>query len=164
MLRRNAMAGVSAIALVAGCSITPDTAKAKATRIVQIVQAGKSTLAAELRIFNVTLTGKPLDAYNALSAAVDGLSSVAVTDATAIATFATAPGSNLTQLLMDAGTLILGVLRVLPGTASAIGLVQDVITAAPLVVALAQMILAPTAASAPGNGAMQAAARLGVKL
>lgn len=163
MNRRSALASVSLLALAA-CSVTPAQATANATKIVQIAQAGATTLAAELRIFNVTLTGDALKAYEALSAAVTGLGSVAVQDATAIATFATAPTSNIAQLLNDAGTLILAVLRVLPGTASAVGLVQDVIAAAPLVTTFAQLVLSPAAASAGGAGAMQAARRLGVRL
>lgn len=166
MNRRNVMAGVSLAALVsvAGCAVTPAQAAANATKIVQVSQAGLTTLTAELKIFGVTLTGAALTAYNALSAGVTGLSGVAVTDATAIATFATAPTSNLAQLLTDAGTLILAALRVLPGTSSAVGLVQDVIAAAPLVTTFAQLILTPAAASASSTGAMQAAARLGVVL
>ena len=160
---------VSGIALVA-CSVTPAQANANATKIVEVAQAGTTTLTSELRTFNVTLTGDPLTAYNALIAAVTGLSNVAITDANAIATFATAPTSNIAQLLTDAATLILAVLRVIPGASSVVGIIEDVITAAPLVTTFAQLILTPSTAaptvtaSRVQSAAEQAAVRLGVTL
>ncbi len=182
--RRNAIkssllvSATASAALIAACAtgaVTPEQSKANAvanaTKVVQVAQAGLTTLTTELRIFNVTLTGNPLTAYNALQAAVASLPSIATTDATAVATFATAPTTNITQLLTDAATLILAVLRVVPGTSNAVGLVEDVIAMAPLVTALAQLILAPVATAAPTSAAIitqsnarKAASRLGVTL
>jgi len=170
MNRRNMLRSATALASVAAlaaCATTPAQAQANATKVVTVAQAGFSTLTAELRIFNVTLTGAALTAYNALSAAITGLSNIALTDAKAIATFVTAPTSNVTQLLTDAATLVLGVLRVIPGASSAVGLVEDVIAAAPLVSALAQVILTPATVAptaAVNVRAREAAARLGVAL
>lgn len=164
-MNRRLFASGASVAFLAACTATtPTQASANATKIVAIAQAGMSTLNAELAIFHIVPTGDAAKAYAALQTAMSGLSTVAVSDAQAIAAFATDPVHNLSKLLIDAGTALLPVFQADPATAKGADLIAQVIASAPLIVVLAQTILAPAAASMSSGSARQSAARIGVRL
>ena len=162
--RRSFLGGISAAATVLVVACSPQavtTFTALEAKVVSVSQGLMSSLTNALSVTNTTLTGAALAAYTAAQAAVAQLPAFAQSSAAALANFVTAPATSIESLVVAAARFILGVL---PGTSTVVGIINDVITVAPLVTAFANSILNPSAASAPASGAMQAAQRLGIEV
>lgn len=165
--RRKFFGAVTAASLAAGvvacASTSSESVQTVIAKIVAYAQGGLSSLQATATAFGVNTTANVQTALNAASVAIAGLANAAQTGASAVAALATNPTNSVEALLTAAANLVLGVLKVIPGTSSAVGVVQDVLAVAPVITALANSILNPTAVSAPAYDG-GAALRLGIRV
>lgn len=163
-LRRNLLSTVGVATLAAGCAVVTPTVvandSAALTKLIQVAQGDVAAFVAAATLTGVTLSANTQAAIAKVSAAMVALAEAVPQGAMAVATLATSPATSIESLLLTAGT---AVLKVLPGTSSVVGVIEDVLAVAPLITSLAQNILqptkVPTASSANPSGA---AKRLGI--